>query len=68
MLLGRLSAYCYGTVGMWDMRTGALVRMLRPDRLYERMDIASLRGITEAQRAALQALGAVERRNPPTSL
>jgi hypothetical protein len=53
---------------MWDMRTGALVRMLRPDRLYERMDIASLRGITEAQRAALQALGAVERRNPPTSL
>jgi WD40 repeat protein/transcriptional regulator with XRE-family HTH domain len=50
-----------GTVGMWDTSTGALLRLLRPDRPYERMDITGLRGITEAQRAALKALGAVER-------
>jgi hypothetical protein len=35
--------------------------MLRSDRRYERLDITGLTGITEAQRAALLALGAVER-------
>jgi WD40 repeat protein len=49
-----------GTVGLWDTSTGALLRTLRPDRPYERMDITGLRGVTEAQRAALRALGAVE--------
>ena len=34
---------------------------LRGDRPYERMDITGLTGVTEAQRAALLALGAVER-------
>jgi hypothetical protein len=33
---------------------------LRPERRYERLDITGLTGITEAQRAALLALGAVE--------
>jgi hypothetical protein len=35
--------------------------MLRPDRPYERMDITGLTGVTAAQRAALLALGAVEK-------
>jgi WD40 repeat protein/transcriptional regulator with XRE-family HTH domain len=37
------------------------LRTVRPDRLYERMDITGLSGITDAQRAALIALGAMER-------
>jgi hypothetical protein len=40
------------------------MQVLRPDRRYERLDITDLSGITEAQRAALLALGA-EQHSPP---
>jgi hypothetical protein len=53
-----------GTIMHWDVQAGACLRTLRPDRRYERMIIAGLTGITEAQRAALVALGAVEGRAP----
>jgi WD40 repeat protein/transcriptional regulator with XRE-family HTH domain len=56
-----------GTIRMWDTSTGALLRTLRPDRPYERMDITGLRGVTEAQRAELKALGAVEQGDQPAS-
>ena len=36
------------------------MRTLRRDRLYERLDITGLRGVTEAQKATLRALGALE--------
>jgi WD40 repeat protein len=49
-----------GTVRLWQARTGADLHTLRADRRYERMDITGLTGVTEAQRAALLALGAVE--------
>jgi WD40 repeat protein len=49
-----------GTVKLWEARTGACLKTLRGDRCYERMDITGLTGVTEAQRAALLALGAVE--------
>ena len=49
------------TVRLWDAHTGACLRMLRPERRYERLDVTGLSGVTEAQRAALLALGAVER-------
>ncbi len=60
---GRLAASggLDGTVKLWDTTSGVLLRALRPDRPYERMDITGLSGVTEAQRAALTALGAVER-------
>jgi WD40 repeat protein len=48
-----------GTVRIWDSTTGTYLRVLRPERCYERMDITGLTGITDAQRAALLALGAV---------
>jgi WD40 repeat protein len=51
-----------GVVKLWDVPAGACLRQLRPDRRYERMEIAGLTGITEAQRQALLALGAVEGR------
>jgi hypothetical protein len=50
------------TVRLWEASTGASLRTLRAERRYERMDIAGLTGITDAQRTALLALGAVERR------
>ncbi len=48
-------------VRLWDARSRARLRTLRPDRLCERMDITGLTGVTVAQRDALLALGAVDR-------
>ena len=53
-----------GTVRLWETSTGTWLRTLRPERRYERLDIAGLTGITDAQRAALLALGAVEQGVP----
>jgi WD40 repeat protein/predicted ATPase/transcriptional regulator with XRE-family HTH domain len=49
-----------GAVMLWDSRTGHLIRTLRRDRPYERLDITGIKGLTEAQKATLRALGAVE--------
>lgn len=51
-----------GTVLIWAARSGALLHTLRSDRCYERLDITGLTGVTDAQRAAMVALGAVDRR------
>ena len=37
-----------------------LLRMLRRDRLYERLNITGIMGLNEAQKASLQALGAID--------
>jgi WD40 repeat protein len=50
-----------GTVKLWEAQRGSCLRTLRPERRYERLEITGLSGITEAQRASLIALGAVER-------
>jgi WD40 repeat protein len=49
-----------GTVRLWDTRTGVILRTLRAERRYERLDITGLTGITDTQRQALLTLGAVE--------
>jgi WD40 repeat protein len=54
------SASFDGTVKIWRSSDGACLRTLRPERRYERLNITGLTGITDGQRAALQALGAVE--------
>jgi hypothetical protein len=59
------SASSDGTSRLWDAHTGGCSRVLRSDRRYERMDISGLTGVTEAQRVALLALGAVELRPGP---
>ncbi len=51
-----------GMIRLWDADSGSCLRTLSPDRYYERLDITGLTGVTEAQRAALRALGAVEAR------
>jgi WD40 repeat protein/transcriptional regulator with XRE-family HTH domain len=48
-----------GIVQVWEAPSGEHRRALRAERCYERMDITGLTGVTEAQREALQALGAV---------
>jgi WD40 repeat protein/transcriptional regulator with XRE-family HTH domain len=55
-----------GTLAIWDVETGACLQILRSDRPYERMNIHGLKGITEAQKASLKALGAIEA-VPPNS-
>jgi WD40 repeat protein len=50
-----------GAVRLWDTDSFAMLRTLRPDRRFERMDITGLSGVTAAQRTVLLALGAVER-------
>jgi WD40 repeat protein len=48
------------TIKLWDAQTGECWQTLRSDRPYEGMNITGVTGITEAQKATLKALGAVE--------
>jgi len=54
-----------GAIHIWDLEGGDLLRTLRRDRPYERLDISGAKGLTQAQRASLSALGAIE--HPPVS-
>jgi NB-ARC domain/WD domain, G-beta repeat len=49
-----------GAITLWDLQTGACLQTLRSDRPYERMNITQVRGLTEAQKATLRSLGAIE--------
>ncbi len=48
-----------GVIHLWDIDHAELIKKLRIDRPYERMDITDLIGVSTAQRAALLALGAI---------
>ena len=47
------------TIKLWDIKTGECLNTLKADRPYEGMNITGVTGITTAQKAALQALGAI---------
>ncbi len=47
-------------IRLWQMETGECLQRLRGDRPYEGMNITGVIGLTEAQKATLSALGAVE--------
>ena len=49
-----------GAIKLWHTQSGECLRTLRPDRPYEQMNISGATGLTEAQKAALKALGAIE--------
>ena len=49
-----------GTIKLWDMHTHELRKTLVIEKPYERMNVAQVTGLTEAQRATLYALGATE--------
>ncbi len=54
-----------GAINVWELASGEQLRTLRRDRPYERLDISGAKGLTQAQRASLSALGAIE--HPPVS-
>ena len=47
-------------IHLWDLENGKLLQTLQRDRPYERLNITGIRGISEAQKATLRALGAFE--------
>jgi len=49
-----------GAITLWNLESGEQLRTLRRDRPYERLTITGIRGLTEAQKATLRALGAIE--------
>jgi len=49
-----------GAITLWNLHSGEHLRTLRHDRPYERLDITGIRGVTQAQKASLRALGAIE--------
>jgi len=59
---GRSLASCGddGAINVWELESGEHLRTLRRDRPYERLDITGIRGVTQAQKASLRALGAIE--------
>ncbi len=64
---GRRLASCGDdcVIHVWDLESAELRRTLRRDRPYERLDISGVQGLTDAQRATLRALGAIEEATPP---
>ncbi len=51
------------TIKLWDVNTGECLKTLRAQRPYEGMNITGVTGLTEAQKATLKELGAVEKSN-----
>ncbi len=49
-----------GAIMLWNLRSGQYLQTLRRDRPYERLNITGIRGLTEAQKITLRALGAIE--------
>ena len=60
-------SYCGedGAVKVWDLESGERLRRLRRDRPYERLYITGVKELTEAQKATLQALGAIDESAQP---
>jgi WD40 repeat protein len=48
------------TTKLWDIATGENIRTLKADSPYEGMNITGVRGLSQAQKASLKALGAQE--------
>ncbi|MFL5653782.1 MAG: WD40 repeat domain-containing protein [Ktedonobacteraceae bacterium] len=53
-----------GAITIWDLASGEHLRTLRRDRPYERLTITGIRGLSEAQKASLRAVGAFEGTSP----
>ncbi|MBD2233944.1 WD40 repeat domain-containing protein [Phormidium tenue] len=48
------------TIRLWNIETGECLAVLRPDRLYEAMNITGITGLSPSEIAILKSLGAVE--------
>jgi WD40 repeat protein len=54
------SAGADATIRVWDIETGECVKIFRSPRPYEGMNIGGAKGLTDAQKENLKALGAIE--------
>ena len=52
-------------IQLWNLRSDEHLQTLLRDRPYERLDISGVKEVTEAQKATLRALGAIERAHAP---
>jgi WD40 repeat protein/transcriptional regulator with XRE-family HTH domain len=50
-----------GTIKIWDAQTGTCLQTFSDEKPYENMDISHVSGLTPAQKAMLEELGAIER-------
>jgi WD40 repeat protein len=68
--VGRFLASCGddGAITLWNLETAEYVRIQRRDRPYERLNITGIRGLSDAQKASLRALGAFEDINMPCAI
>ena len=48
------------SIQLWDIQKCRRLKQLKSDRLYESMNITGISGLTDAEKASLKALGAVE--------
>jgi WD40 repeat protein len=48
------------TIRLWDTDTWECIKVLRPQRVYEEMNITGVTGLTAAQRITLKGLGAID--------
>ncbi|GAB4379175.1 MAG: NB-ARC domain-containing protein [Elainellaceae cyanobacterium] len=58
---GPISSGFDETIKFWNPETGDCLKSLRTPRPYEGLNIVGIKGLTSAQRATLEALGAIER-------
>jgi WD40 repeat protein len=49
-----------GAIMIWELSSGEHLQTLRRDRPYERLNITGIKGLTEAEKGTLFALGAIE--------
>jgi WD40 repeat protein len=49
-----------GAIMLWDLYSGQHLQTLRRDRPYERLTITGIRGLSQAQKETLRALGAID--------
>ena len=49
-----------GAITLWDFQTGICFHTLRGERPYEHLNITKAKSLTEAQKATLRLLGAIE--------
>lgn len=54
------SKILYTTSPKWNVQSGECLAILRVPRPYEGVNITEVTGLTEAQKASLIALGAIE--------
>ncbi len=48
-------------IQLWDVNKCSRLRQLKSDRLYERMEITGITGLTDAEKTSLKAFGAIAR-------